>query len=121
MEKLIQSSAEFCAAWKSPECDDDGDVIATDLTWSKIIAIEPRLADLFDEIKAIRDDKTRPRFCANARWYGRNWYDSLKERMCRLVGFEAAKSALRSADAYDLVYDKLYNALPDCRGCDGFC
>jgi hypothetical protein len=88
-------------------------------SWSEIIRAEPRLRRLYADVRAIKDDKSRPSFCANGAWYG--YCDTprptLKQRMFYLVGFHAAKPELRTMAAYDVAYNKLYSALPDCRDC----
>jgi hypothetical protein len=96
-------------------------VKAKPLTWAQMVAIEPRLAALLAEIRKIKDDKRKPAFCANMRWYD-GTYDrsSLKGRLLYLAGFHAAKEELRTMEAYDLAYDKLYSVLPDCRNCQCF-
>jgi hypothetical protein len=93
---------------------------AKPLTWAQMVEIEPRLAALLAEIRKIKDDKSKPGFCANLRWYGSYDRSSLKGRFFRLAGFYAAKEELRTMEAYDLGYDKLYSALPDCRNCPCF-
>ena len=82
------------------------------MTWKRIIRIEPNLGRLYKEAKAIRDDKTQPSFCAN-----RIWYEEFKPRLLWLVGWECRKKELRSMEAYDIAYDKIYKALPYCREC----
>jgi hypothetical protein len=92
----------------------------TILTWQQLVAAEPRLGSLMREIKTVRDDKSRPSFCANAVWYGYYDYPGFKPRLYELAGW-GAKSApdlLRTMEAYDLAYDKLYAALPNCRNCN---
>jgi hypothetical protein len=74
------------------------------LTWGQIVKIEPRLDDLLQEIKAVNDP--RGRSCINL-----HWYRSFKRPLCKLVGWTAKKPELRSMEAYDLVYDFLYEAL----------
>jgi hypothetical protein len=81
-------------------------------TWRHLTAQEPRLRHLYAEIRAVKDDKSEPGFCANWVWYG-----SFKKQMCALVGFQADNPNLRTMEAYDHAYHKLYNALPDCRNC----
>lgn len=91
-------------------------------TWRALVAAEPRLAELLREIQTIRDDKTKPGFCANARWFGYRSHDpGFREQMKWLVGFNAfsAPDELRTSAAHDVVYKKLYAALPDCRNCSG--
>jgi hypothetical protein len=89
------------------------------MTWSQMVAVEPALGSLLAEIRKVKDDKTKPAFCANAWWYG---YGSradcgFKARFIYLVGFHATKKELRTMEAYSFAYNKLYSALPDCRNC----
>ena len=57
-------------------------------------------------------------FCANAVWYGYAGFEpGIRSRLCELVGTCAEKGGdLRPSEAYDLAYETLYEALPDCRG-----
>ena len=85
------------------------------LTFERLTELEPRLKDLLAEARAFHKDPN-PNFCANAVWYGYAG-PGLKERLCRLVGFTAeGGGALRTSAAYDLAYQTIYQALPDCRG-----
>jgi hypothetical protein len=56
-------------------------------------------------------------FCANANWYGYSG-PGLKEKLCQLVGWEAKTDdpRLKTNEAYDVAYEAIYEALPDCRG-----
>ena len=74
-----------------------------------MVSIEPELKALFEKAKAYKPVKN---FCANQMWHGRN---GLKQELCRLVGFGAKNFQLRTSEAYDLAYCKIYNALPDCQ------
>jgi hypothetical protein len=85
--------------------------------WRELTKIEPGLQRLLDHIRTIKDDKSRPAFCANGVWYGYYGHPSLKEHMSHLVGWHAANPKLRTMEAYDVAYTKLYSALPDCRNC----
>ncbi len=93
-------------------------VVTNRLTWQDLVAREPRLADL-----RIAAERARPTadasFCANAVWYGYGGHLGLKPRLVRLVGWGAQSHdpVLRSCDAYDLVYQTLYDLLPDCQDC----
>jgi hypothetical protein len=82
------------------------------MTWEEMVRIEPRLKALYNEAKAVRDDKRKPSFCANA-----IWFETFKPRLVRLVGCHAEKEPFRGGKAFTLAYRKVYNALPDCRGC----
>lgn len=80
-------------------------------TWKQIIEIEPRLKELHGQAKRISSAQSG-RFCAN-----QVWYDFFKERLTELVGWEANNAAIKTIRHYDVAYEKIYNALPDCRGC----
>ncbi len=92
-------------------------VVTNRPTWDDLVAREPRLADLRIAAERVRAVDTS--FCANAVWYGYGGHLGLKPRLVRLVGWGAQSRdpVLRSCDAYDLVYQTLYDLLPDCRGC----
>jgi hypothetical protein len=92
------------------------------MDWTDLTRLEPRLIGLRASIQRIgRQRAEAPGYCANATWYGdmpSPW--SLKERLCRLVGWERKNgpAQLRTPEAYDVAYDTLYAALPDCApGC----
>jgi len=82
------------------------------MTWAEIVKIEPRLAELYKEIRTIKDDKSKPYFCANEIWYA-----EFKPEIKYLVGWFAEKEELRGSDTWDLAYQKLYRTLPACRKC----
>jgi hypothetical protein len=90
------------------------------VTWETLVAREPRLAALLAEIRKIR---SRPGFCANELWYGYGDYGhSLKYRLSCLVGWDRRPDPLLGTeDAYDVAYETLYRALPDCRHDSLFC
>lgn len=94
---------------------------AEELFWAELVTLEPRLATLLARARAIKDDKTRPVFCANAAWYGYGRYEGqgLKTTLEHLVGWyaESRHPKLRSREAYDLVYKRVYKVLPNCRNC----
>ncbi len=96
--------------------------MADELSWNKLVEIEPELGELLNQIRAIKDDPEKPSFCANWEWYGviRTSDLTFKETMTRLVGWKAVKQdpILRSEQAYNLAYKTLYAALPDCRNCN---
>ncbi len=87
------------------------------LTWEQLTLAEPRLRTLLALAKSVKDDQKKPRFCANVVWYRPA---GLKDQLCNLVGWGAPASApdfMRSAEAYDLAYEKVYAVLPPCRNC----
>lgn len=81
---------------------------------------EPGLAALLAEARAV-SSRGNPQFCANAVWFGfgKYRYAGLKPRLVQLVGWHAHKDdpVLRSQEAYEVAYDTIYGALPDCRDC----
>lgn len=81
--------------------------------------LEPRLLDLYGEAAAIKDDLSQDGFCANAAFYGYHGRRGFKRRICRLVGWDAESNHPRlvCSEAYDLAYETIYEALPDCRNC----
>ncbi|NUQ57697.1 MAG: hypothetical protein HUT38_04420 [Candidatus Paceibacter sp.] len=85
------------------------------LTWETIVAIDPFFDDLLHEIEGIKPGE---RFCAND-----TWYKKYKPIILNRVGWYAPNyvpEILKIERAYDLVYQRLYDALPDCKGCGCF-
>lgn len=106
------------------------------LSWERLVDLEPELAQLEREVRAYRrmDQLKRQLLalpvelppdvvrwatttCANAIWYGYGGYVGIKPRLRTLVGWYARHPALRSREAYDLAYRRLYDGLPGCRNC----
>lgn len=89
------------------------------ITWDFIVKHEPMMAVMLKRAQAIKDDKSKPSFCAHEHWYGwgKKPRGGLKHDVIYLVGWHARSPELRSMEAYDVGYMKVYNALPDCRNC----
>lgn len=88
------------------------------VTWEMLIEAEPKLLDLYNDARKVKDDGTGKYFCGNEFWYE---VGGLKDRLLPLVGWErfyqdGDASILSTREAYDLAYRKIYNALPNCRG-----
>ena len=90
------------------------------MTWNELVKAEPRLVGLQRFVRGLAakqklDDS--PSYCANY-----NWYVLVKPRLLKLVGWEAegrfGHRVLGSEEAYDFVYDRLYDLLPDCNDCE---
>ena len=81
--------------------------------------LEPGLSKLLSEAKAVKDDPKAACFCANAAWYSDG---RLKSKLLKLVGWGALSDnpELNTEHAYDVAYDHIYDALPNCRH-DGLC
>ena len=94
------------------------------VTWAQLVELEPRLGALYKEIRKVKDDKTEPSFCANAVWYGYGKYErgGFRRMVKNLVGYSTEPkqkdARLRSMEAHDIAYQKLYSALPGCRNCN---
>jgi hypothetical protein len=84
--------------------------------WSNMVAVEPELARLeADIIRLAQKTRTDPQFSANDHWYGRDGA-GFKDVLVRLVGYAAGvREPLRTSQAYDFAYQRLYNLLPDDR------
>jgi len=81
--------------------------------WSELIKAEPRLLALYERAKAVRDEETKEFFCANS-----IWYQQFKPELVELVGdARAGDPILGTSRAYEIAYDMIYRALPDCRAC----
>ena len=91
------------------------------LTWAALVEREPALGQLEREMRAFRRTPLGDDFCANARWYGYGRFRGMgyKPRLVALVGMCARSDDpdLRTSDAYDTAYRRLYGLLPDCRDC----
>jgi hypothetical protein len=86
-------------------------------TFEELVALEPGLSKLLAEARAERaEQRANPYYCANDVWYRR-----FKPRLLRLVGWERSgdheHSELSCPAAYDVAYDRIYEALPECRNC----
>jgi hypothetical protein len=93
------------------------------LTFAQLAKLEPALADLLKEAKAAKGGKG---FCANAFWYGYGCR-GIKPRLLYLVGHLRTdrNPILSTSEAYDVAYQTIYKALPDCNhgdriGCVSF-
>jgi hypothetical protein len=90
-------------------------------TFADLVSLEPQLAALLAEAESYHE-KAGQHFCANVVWYGyRGHAPGLKLLLNDLVGFYSGKTGLlATSEAYDMAYQTIYHALPDCRH-DGEC
>lgn len=97
--------------------DDNTPPIDKDLIkrWNNYCELEPRLKDIERLIRKIKDDGTETSFCANRAWYEGDY----KNLIAKYVGYyaETDLAELKTSQAYDDVYQYLYQLLPDCRNC----
>lgn len=82
------------------------------------VALEPRLAELEREVKAVRDDGTRAWFCSNFLWLPVNTRLRLLIGVGRLPlpGTEDPEE-LYDSRAYEQAFEHLSRQLPPCRAC----
>jgi hypothetical protein len=83
--------------------------------FTELVGQCPALASLWERAFECHQD-TGPNFCANAVWYGYAGHRGIKPFLLGMVGWEAGDERLRTEAAYDIAYDTIYEALPDCRG-----
>lgn len=88
-----------------------------EITWRLLVKLEPGLNELYKEAKSIKPEPGKV-FCANVVWYAESpGGRDMKQRLCRLVGWDRrGDGILGTSEAYDVAYDKIYSALPDCQG-----
>lgn len=85
------------------------------MTFEDCCKLDPAINALHLQVKSFakehRHDKA---FCAN-----RHWVQTFKPQLLPLVGCERRRgpAELQSSLAYDVVYDAIYELLPDCRNC----
>jgi len=86
------------------------------MTFDELKTLEPRLQALEDDIRAVKDDESKPYFCANDLWYKR-----FKRRLSGLVGWERkiGPETLQTSEAYQVSTWFLWDLLPSCRGSCG--
>ena len=89
------------------------------LTWERIASASPELASLLREVRAIRRE-ARDGFCALDEWFGReDSKNSLYNRLPEHVGWWVKDRSdipdfMKTAEAYDFVYDRLLEGLGPC-------
>jgi hypothetical protein len=98
-----------------------------EISFEEIAKLEPRLAALYAMAQAIKDDGRGDYFCANEHWYGYGPVSlgrGLRAQVEKLVGWAVKKRGgnprLATCRAYDIAYQTIYAALPDCRDCNCF-
>lgn len=75
------------------------------MTFDEMVKIEPRLGELKDEARNMANILKKP---SDRNSY---WYQELKRRFVKLVGFWADKPELRNSDDYSIAYEELYSTL----------
>lgn len=85
------------------------------MTFDELSYREPKLRELYNYAKTIRDDASQASFCANG-----IWNTEFAPHLRQLVGINAAKEELRTAAAYDVASKAISSLLPPCRNCGCF-
>jgi hypothetical protein len=77
-----------------------------------LAALDPRLAELAEEARAVEAGRS---FCRNL-----VFVRDFKPRVCVLAGWnrDEGPAELQTSRAYDVMYDVVRGALPPCRGCE---
>lgn len=78
------------------------------MTIEEVCFLEPAVAGLLDEARNLPPDEWH---CGNHTFYAR-----FKPQIVRLAGWDAMHPALRTEQAYDLVYKCVYDLMPGCIG-----
>jgi hypothetical protein len=97
-----------------------GEDVRLALDWQEMVRLEPALGDLLAEVKAIKDDGSRPSFCRDALYLPAHPGEvGLKCRITELVGWSSRNrgSLLGTSEAYDIALRVIIGALPPCRNC----
>lgn len=86
------------------------------MNWDRMVNEEPELLDLYTKATILVDTGNAVvpfgGVCAN-----QTFYRYFRDPLSRLVGPRARNPALRSSEAARIAYKRIYDAIPDCRGC----
>lgn len=86
-------------------------------SFASLAKVEPRLWGLLAEALGYRMADT-PEFCQMGTFCGYPGFrPGLKPRLTQLVGWNRDHPILGTTQAYDVVYQTILEALPDCRRC----
>lgn len=77
-----------------------------EICWEELCKLEPRLASLCEEARAIRRNRPNKFYQPD-----NDWYNSLKPRMSNLVGLGVKDKVLSTSEAYDIAYTMIYDTL----------
>jgi len=89
----------------------------TRITWERLVQLQPRLIDLYR--RALAADTSNEN-CWLDVWFGRDSGYGLKGEMSKLVGWDAPRNApseLTTDIAYEVAYNHILSAIPQCRNC----
>ena len=98
-----------------PTCCDKCKQLPENFTFDDLCFHSYVLACLYKQAKYWAQTIGRKPFCANA-----VWYSTMKPIVELEVGYCARNPKLESSLAYDVAYDSIYQALPNCRH-EGMC
>lgn len=82
-------------------------------SYEELCRLEPRLTELEQDVRAVRDDGQSSFFCSNFLWLPMN------ARLRRLVGVDRPEPDLVLGDSrvYEEAYGHLSRLMPPCRDC----
>lgn len=82
--------------------------------WRELAELEPQLQKLYEEAKSYEDKSPDSYSYVNG-----IFYDKIRPKVVKLVGWsqkdKAVNPQLTTSRAYDIAYEKIYNALPNCK------
>ena len=86
--------------------------------FEELCRLEPRLLELEQEARAVRDDPAKSFFCSNYVWLPLNGELRQLIGVARIPGDEEReRPELYDSRAYELAFAHLSRLLPPCRGC----
>jgi hypothetical protein len=93
----------YLNAWRDPK----------HLSFGRVASMEPAVLELYQQALLVKSDGNDS-FCAN-----KTWYEVFQPKLNKVIGWdrEQGPDVLRSCRAWDVSFNAIYSALPDCRNC----
>lgn len=96
--------------------------------WKRAVRLQPMIAQLLGEARAVQDDPSHSSFCANNIWYGKNGVPGMKGALSDMVGWHACyalagkptgddEKFIKSEKVYTVCTQVVWEGLPACRNC----
>jgi len=114
MERLMFTKEVLDHCLQVAEAERQFAIIAPRISWGMLAGLEPKLADLLQDARAADSHRATESFCRES-----YWYLELKPVLVQIVGYcrPDYHPILGTSAAYELAYDTILKALPDCRNC----
>lgn len=116
MQRLINEAEIIEHCRRVEEVQRQYSIIAPKLSWEMLAGLEPKLANL------LHDARNAESYASNCFCRETVWYAELKPMLVEIVGHGRSDyhPILGTCAAYELAYDTILKALPDCRNCSCF-